>query len=63
MKVAGIGVGFDDLTVEKSPSRKVMIWLDFKLDSARTELTRGSPSGRRPCRGAKVTHEVSCSSN
>ena len=58
-----IEVDSGNLTVEKSPSRKVVTWLDFELDSARTELTDDSPGGRRPCRGETVTREVACSLN
>ena len=62
-KVAGIGMGSGELTIKKSPSRKVVIWLDFELDSARTELTDDSPGGRRPCHGETVMREVACSLN
>ena len=61
--MAEIGMGSGELTIKKSSSRKVVIWLDFELDSTRTELTKGSPGGRRPCRGATTAHEVSYSSN
>ena len=61
--MAEIRIGSGDLTVEKSPSRNVVIWLDFKLDLACTELTKGSAGDQWPCCGATAVHEVSYSSN
>ena len=50
-------MGSGELTIKKSPSRKVVIWLYFELDLARTKLTGGSPGGQRPDRGATAVHE------
>ena len=62
-KMVGVRMNSGDPTVEKNLSNKVMIWLAFKLGSARTELLGSSPGGRQPCRGVTVAYKVSYSSN
>ena len=54
-------MNFDDPTVEKNPSIKVMIWLAFELGSARTKLLESSPGSRGPRYGVTAVHEVSYS--
>ena len=48
-------MGFDKLMVKTGLSKRMMIWLDSKLDAAHTKSKRGSPGGRHPCREAMMT--------
>ena len=53
---------FNELTIKNGPNSMEVTWLNFKLDSARIELTGGSPGGRRPGRGATAVLEEACNS-
>ena len=48
-------MGFGKLMVKTGLSKRMMIWLDSKLDVAHTKSKRGSPGGRHPCREATTT--------
>ena len=48
-------MSFDKLMVKTGLSKRMMIWLDSKLDVAHMKSKRGSPGGRHPCREATTT--------
>ena len=57
IKMARVGMGFGELTVESGPNGLEVRWSDSKLNSARTEFIDNYLGGRQPSRGATVMHE------
>ena len=56
-KMAGVRMGFDELTVESGLNGLKVLWSDSKLDSARIEFIDNNPGGRWPGYGATARHE------
>ena len=57
IKMARVGMGFGELTVESGPNGLEVRWSDSKLNSARIEFIDNYLGGRQPSRGVMVTHE------
>ena len=46
-KMAGVGMGSDEFTVESGPNGLEVPWSDSKLDSTRTEFIDNNSGGQR----------------